>query len=134
MNLFSCHLPRIDKVNYSPLNHVFTCRFPLLNSLWSCKKGPKDNVKPEGFHVSFLVDSFLSMLKVFLSPLIPERSPHSNSALEVKPLHLFNRTDCQTLSTSLGEPYVPRIMYGDSFSCVTYNNPPHYSWGLRGNP
>ena len=39
--------------------------------------------------------------------------------------------DPYALSTSLGGPYVLCILYGDSFSRMMHDDPPHHTWDPR---
>jgi len=68
------------------------------------------------------------------SSLVHERSPYPNSPLEVELLQVFNPEDPYTMSASLGEPFVPRILYGGSSSGALHNDPRRHSWAPRGNP
>jgi len=38
------------------------------------------------------------------------------------------------MSISLGKPYVPHSLYGDSSSRVMHDDPQHQSWAPKGNP
>ena len=53
---------------------------------------------------------------------VREKSPHSDSPLDMEPLQVYNPEDPYAMFGPLREPYIPHIVDNDSFFGVVHDD------------